>query len=42
MFWFLVLFVVVAVIAYKFRVPLLAQVLGQPEHRIQRRLNGPK
>lgn len=42
--WFLILVVLVAggFLAYKFRVPLLAKILGQPEHRIKRRLNGPK
>ena len=42
--WFLILVVLVVggYLAYKFRVPLLAKVLGQPEHRIERRLNGPK
>jgi hypothetical protein len=39
MFWFLVLVVVLAVVAYKFRVPLLAKILGQPESRIQRALD---
>ena len=39
MFWFIVLVIVLAVAAYKFRVPLLAKVLGQPESRIERRLN---
>ncbi len=38
MIWF-ILFVVLAVVAYKFRVPLLARILGQPESRIERRLN---
>jgi hypothetical protein len=37
MFWFL-LIVVAAVLVWKFRVPLLARVLGQPERRIERRL----
>ncbi len=37
MFWIL-LIVVAAVLAYKFRVPLLAKVLGQPQSRIERRL----
>lgn len=37
MFWIL-LIVVAAVLAYKFRVPLLAKLLGQPESRIERRL----
>jgi hypothetical protein len=39
MFWFLVLVVVLAVVAYKFRVPLLAKILRQPESRIQRALD---
>jgi len=37
MFWFIVLVIVVAVVAYRFRVPLLAKILGQPESRIERR-----
>jgi hypothetical protein len=37
MFWFL-LIVVAAVLVWKFRVQLLARVLGQPERRIERRL----
>lgn len=37
MLWFLLL-VVVAVVAYKYRVKLLAKVLGQPESRIQRQI----
>ncbi len=39
--WFLILLVVVAAafVAYKFRVQILAKVLGQPESRIERRLN---
>ncbi|HEX2892950.1 MAG TPA: hypothetical protein VHO29_02985 [Marmoricola sp.] len=42
--WFLILLVVVvaAVLAYRFRVPLLARILGQPRSRIERRLNGPR
>jgi len=42
--WFLILVVLVVggFLAYKFRVPLLARILNQPEHRIERRLNGPK
>jgi hypothetical protein len=42
--WFLLLvtLVVVGVVAYKMRVQLLAKILGQPEHRIERRLNRPK
>jgi hypothetical protein len=30
---------VVAVVAYRFRVPLLAKILGQPQSRIERQLN---
>ena len=37
MLWFL-LFVVVAVVAYKYRVKLLAKILGQPESRIERQI----
>ncbi len=37
MFWIL-LIVVALVLAYKFRVPLLAKILGQPQSRIERRL----
>lgn len=42
--WFLILIgvIVAAVVVYKFRVPILAKVLGQPESRIERRLNGPR
>jgi hypothetical protein len=39
MFWFIAFLIVVGVIAYRFRVPLLAKLLGQPESRIERRLN---
>jgi hypothetical protein len=39
MFWVIVLIVVVAVLAYRFRVPLLAKLLGQDKSRIERRLN---
>lgn len=39
MFWFIVLVIVVAFVAYRFRVPLLAKILGQPQSRIERRLN---
>jgi F0F1-type ATP synthase membrane subunit b/b' len=35
-FWVLLAIVVVAVVAYKFRVPLLARILGQSESRVQR------
>jgi hypothetical protein len=42
--WFLLIvtLVVVGVVAYKMRVQLLAKILGQPGHRIERRLNRPK
>jgi len=42
--WFLLLVVLVVagVVAYKMRVQLLAKVLGQPESRVRRRLEGPK
>ena len=39
MLWIILLLVVVAVLAYRFRVPLLAKLLGQPESRIQRQLD---
>jgi hypothetical protein len=39
--WFLILLVivVVGVVAWKMRVPLLAKILGQSESRIDRQLN---
>lgn len=42
--WFLILLTLVvgAVVAWKFRVQILARVLGQPESRIERQLKGPK
>jgi hypothetical protein len=42
MFWILLLVIVIGVVAYRNRVSLLAKVLGQPQSRIDRRLNGPK
>ena len=39
MFWVIVLIVVAAVLAYRFRVPLLAKLLGQDKSRVERRLN---
>jgi hypothetical protein len=37
--WFILLVLVVgAVAAYKYRVPLIAKLTGQPQHRIQRAL----
>jgi hypothetical protein len=38
MLWVILLVVVVAVLAYRFRVPLLARLLGQSEDRVRRRL----
>ena len=38
MLFVLLIIVAAAVLAWKFRVPLLARVLGQPESRIERRL----
>jgi hypothetical protein len=39
MLWFLILLVVVGVVAYKFRVPLLAKLLGQSESRVSRQID---
>ena len=39
MLWIILLLVVVAVVAYRFRAPLLVKILGQPQSRIERRLN---
>ncbi len=41
-FLILLVLIVAGVVAYKNRVALLAKILGQPESRIERRLNGPK
>jgi len=38
MLWFILLVVVVGVLAYRYRVQLLARILGQPESRVRRRL----
>ena len=38
--WFIFLVLVVgAVAAYRFRVPLIAKLTGQPQHRIQRAID---
>ena len=37
MLWFL-LIVVIGVVAYKYRVKILAKLLGQPERRIERQI----
>lgn len=34
--WILLLVIVVGVVAYRFRVPLLAKILGQSQSRVQR------
>jgi hypothetical protein len=40
LFWIILLVVVVVgVVAWKLRVPLLAKILGQPQSRINRQLN---
>ncbi|WP_269320363.1 hypothetical protein [Nocardioides sp. URHA0032] len=39
MLWIILLVVVVGVLAYRFRVPLLAKVLGQDEARVRRQLD---
>ncbi len=36
----IILLVIAAVVAYKYRVTLLARILGQSESRIERRLKG--
>jgi len=38
MLW-IVLIIVAAVVLYKFRVPILAKVLGQDRGRVERQLN---
>ena len=39
MLWIILLVVVLGVLAYRFRVPLLAKILGQDEARVRRQLN---
>jgi hypothetical protein len=41
MLWFLVI-VVLGVVAWKYRVKLLARILGQPERRIERQIGRKK
>ena len=41
-FLIIVVLIVAGVIAYRNRVALLAKITGQPQSRIERRLNGPK
>jgi hypothetical protein len=38
-FLVVVLVIVAAVVVWRLRVPLLARILGQPQDRIERRLN---
>ena len=38
MWWFLGL-IVIAVVVYKLRVPIMAKVLGQSESRVNRQIN---
>jgi hypothetical protein len=38
MLWIILLVVVLGVLAYRFRVPILAKVLGQSEDRVRRQL----
>lgn len=38
MFWVILLVIVVGVLAYRYRVPLMAKVLGQSPDRVQRQL----
>jgi hypothetical protein len=43
MFWFILLvIVVVGVVAWRMRVPLLAKILGQSQSRINRQINRKK
>lgn len=41
MLWFLII-VVLGVVAYRYRVKLLAKLLGQPEGRIERQIGRKK
>ena len=41
MWWFLGL-IVIAVVVYKLRVPIMAKVLGQSESRVDRQINRKK
>jgi hypothetical protein len=41
-FLIVLVLVVAAVVAYRNRVALLSKILGQPQSRIERRLNGPR
>jgi hypothetical protein len=39
MLWFILLVIVLAVLAYRYRGPLLAKILGQSESRVHRQIN---
>jgi len=39
MLWVILLIVVAAVLAYRFRAPLMAKILGQDRSRIDRQIN---
>ena len=39
MLWMILLVIVLGVLAYRFRVPLLAKILGQSESRVDRQIN---
>lgn len=39
MLWILLAVIVAAVVAYKFRVPILAKVLGQSQSRVQQAID---
>jgi hypothetical protein len=41
-FLIIVVLIVAAVVAYRNRVALIAKITGQPQSRIERRLNRPK
>jgi Sec-independent protein translocase protein TatA len=42
MIWFLILVIVAAVVVYRFRLPILAKLLGQSQSRVQRALDRKK
>ncbi|MFZ2501220.1 MAG: hypothetical protein WAW88_00915 [Nocardioides sp.] len=37
--WWLLALIIVGVVVFKFRVQILARILGQPESRIQRQID---
>jgi len=42
MLWFLILLAVVALAAYRFRVPVMARLIGQSQSRVQRSIDKKK